>query len=641
MQQRIPYDGNDLGAVYTKKYTAFRLWAPTADAVTLCLYREGDGDCLSDTLPMKRDVQGTWTIRVDGDLRHVYYTYRLERSGKTVESQDPYSVAVGVNGQRSMVLDLKETDPENFKEDHGPVFSNRTDLVICEISVLDSTADGSSGVKYPGKYLGLAEKGTKNKEGEATGLDYLKSLGITHVQIMPMYDFASIDEAAPKKREYNWGYDPLNYNVPEGSFSTDPFHGEVRIREMKEMIAAFHREGIGVIMDVVYNHTYDLDSCLQKCEPDYYYRMNGTRYSNASACGNEIASEQPMMRKYIVESVCYWAREYHVDGFRFDLMGVLDIDTMNEISRRLKEINPYIILYGEGWTGGTSTMPEFRRAMKRNARMLDGIGMFSDDIRDMVRGHVFYNKDCGYVSGKEKMKVAVRYCATGGVWHPQVDYAAYTYAAGGTWTDTPEKVINYVSCHDNLTLWDKLQISRPDCDAGERLAMNRLAAAMVFTAQGVPFFLSGEEFARTKPAGKNGEVSENSYNLPYETNVLRYDWNDEQKELQQYYRGLIAFRKAHKGLRMTDAEEIRQNILFMEMTSEQTIAFTIRQPEETLLVAYNASGRKETLLLPDDRTWTLYIDDLHAGTRPIGSVHSNMELPATGCVVLGINELSC
>lgn len=641
MQQRIPYDGNDLGAVYTKKYTAFRLWAPTADAVTLCLYREGDGDCLSDTLPMKRDVQGTWTIRVDGDLRHVYYTYRLERSGKTVESQDPYSVAVGVNGQRSMVLDLKETDPENFKEDHGPVFSNRTDLVICEISVLDSTADGSSGVKYPGKYLGLAEKGTKNKEGEATGLDYLKSLGITHVQIMPMYDFASIDEAAPKKREYNWGYDPLNYNVPEGSFSTDPFHGEVRIREMKEMIAAFHREGIGVIMDVVYNHTYDLDSCLQKCEPDYYYRMNGTRYSNASACGNEIASEQPMMRKYIVESVCYWAREYHVDGFRFDLMGVLDIDTMNEISRRLKEINPYIILYGEGWTGGTSTMPEFRRAMKRNARMLDGIGMFSDDIRDMVRGHVFYNKDCGYVSGKEKMKVAVRYCATGGVWHPQVDYAAYTYAAGGTWTDTPEKVINYVSCHDNLTLWDKLQISRPDCDAGVRLAMNRLAAAMVFTAQGVPFFLSGEEFARTKPAGKNGEVSENSYNLPYETNVLRYDWNDEQKELQQYYRGLIAFRKAHKGLRMTDAEEIRQNILFMEMTSEQTVAFTIRQPEETLLVAYNASGRKETLLLPDDRTWTLYIDDLHAGTEPIGSVHSNMELPATGCVVLGINELSC
>ena len=641
MQQRIPYDGNDLGAVHTKKYTAFRLWAPTADAVTLCLYREGDGDCLSDTLPMKRDVQGTWSIRVDGDLRHVYYTYRLERSGKTVESQDPYSVAVGVNGQRSMVLDLKETDPENFKEDHGPVFSNRTDLVICEISVLDSTADGSSGVKYPGKYLGLAEKGTKNKEGEATGLDYLKSLGITHVQIMPMYDFASIDEAAPKKREYNWGYDPLNYNVPEGSFSTDPFHGEVRIREMKEMIAAFHREGIGVIMDVVYNHTYDLDSCLQKCEPDYYYRMNGTRYSNASACGNEIASEQPMMRKYIVESVCYWAREYHVDGFRFDLMGVLDIDTMNEISRRLKEINPYIILYGEGWTGGTSTMPEFRRAMKRNARMLDGIGMFSDDIRDMVRGHVFYNKDCGYVSGKEKMKVAVRYCAAGGVWHPQVDYASYTYAAGGTWTDTPEKVINYVSCHDNLTLWDKLQISRPDCDAGERLAMNRLAAAMVFTAQGVPFFLSGEEFARTKPAGKNGEVSENSYNLPYETNVLRYDWNDEQKELQQYYRGLIAFRKAHKGLRMTDAEEIRQNILFMEMTSEQTVAFTIRQPEETLLVAYNASGRKETLLLPDDRTWTLYIDDLHAGTRPIGSVHSNMELPATGCVVLGINELSC
>lgn len=641
MQQKIPYDGNDLGAVYTKKGTDFRLWAPTADAVTLCLYQEGDGDCLSDTIPMKRDIQGTWAIRVDGDLRHVYYTYRLERSGKTVESQDPYSVAVGVNGQRSMVLDLRETDPENFKEDHGPTFKNRTDLVICEISVLDSTADVSSGVKHPGKYLGLTEKGTKNKDGEPTGLDYLKSLGITHVQIMPAYDFASIDEAAPQKREYNWGYDPLNYNVPEGSFSTDPFHGEVRIREFKEMVAAFHREGIGVIMDVVYNHTYDLDSCLQKCEPDYYYRMHGTKYSNASACGNEIASEQPMMRKYMVESVCYWAKEYHVDGFRFDLMGVLDIDTMNAISSRLKEINPHIILYGEGWTGGISTMPEFRRAMKRNARMLDGIGMFSDDIRDMVRGHVFYNKDCGYVSGREHMKVAVRYCAAAGVWHPQVDYTAYAYAAGGPWTDQPEKVINYVSCHDNLTLWDKLQISRPDCSVEERLAMNRLAAAMVFTAQGVPFFLSGEEFARSKPVGENGEVSENSYNLPYETNVLRYDWNQEQKELQQYYRGLIAFRKAHKGLRMTEAKEIRKNIQFLEMTSEETIAFTIWQPQETLLVAYNASGRNETLMLPDDRSWKVYINDRHAGTDSIGLAHSKVELPAVGCMVLGVSELSC
>lgn len=634
MQQRIPYDGDDLGAVYTKEYTAFRLWAPTADAVTLCLYREGDGDCLLDTCLMKPDVQGTWTYRVDGDLRHVYYTYRLERGGKMVETQDPYSVAVGVNGNRSMVLDLRETDPKNFTNDHGPEVKSRTDLVICEISVLDETADVSCGAVHAGKYLGLTEKGTKNKAGEPTGLDYLRTLGITHVQIMPSYDFASIDEAATQKRQYNWGYDPLNYNVPEGSFSTDPFHGEVRIREYKEMIAALHQAGLGVIMDVVYNHTYDLDSCLQKCEPDYYYRKDGARYSDASACGNEIASEQPMMRKYIVDSVCYWAKEYHLDGFRFDLMGVLDIETMNEVSRRLKEINPSIILYGEGWTGGGSPLPEYRRALKKNARMLDGIGMFSDDIRDMIRGHVFYNEERGFVAGKGGMENAVRFCVTGGIWHPQVDYAGYGYGPGGPWAESPQKVINYASCHDNLTLWDKFLVSRPDAGEEERLAMNRLAAALVFTSQGVPFFLSGEEFARSKPVAGTGKVSDNSYNLPFETNALRYDWTENQKKLQQYYRGLIAFRKAHSGLRMREAKEIRNNITFVDGLPEQVVAFTICQEKETLFVAYNASGRKTTLSLPDEKDWKLYIDESRAGTVSLETCKETIELPALGCMVL-------
>ena len=634
MQQRIPYDGDDLGAVYTKEYTAFRLWAPTADAVTLCLYREGDGDCLMDTCLMKPDVRGTWIYRVNGDLRHVYYTYRLERGGKMVETQDPYSVAVGVNGRRSMVLDLRETDPEGFAKDHGPAVKSRTDLVICEISVLDETADASSGVIHAGKYLGLAEKGTKNKEGEPTGLDYLRTLGITHVQIMPSYDFASIDEAAPQKKQYNWGYDPLNYNVPEGSFSTDPFHGEVRIWEYKEMIAALHQAGLGVIMDVVYNHTYELDSCLQKSEPDYYYRKDENGYSDASACGNEIASEQPMMRKYIVDSVCYWAKEYHLDGFRFDLMGVLDIDTMNEISRRLREINPSIILYGEGWTGGGSPLPDYRRALKKNARMLNHIGMFSDDIRDMIRGHVFYNKERGFVAGKEDMENAVRFCVTGGIWHPQVDYAGYGYGPGGPWAVSPQAVINYASCHDNLTLWDKFLVSRPDAGEEKRMAMNRLAAAIVFTSQGVPFFLSGEEFARSKPVAGTDEVSENSYNLPFETNALRYDWTEEQKNLQQYYKGLIAFRKAHPGLRMAEAKAIRNHITFVDGLPEQVVAFTISQENETLFVAYNASGRKTTLSLPDEKEWKLYIDESRAGTALLGTCKETIELPALGCVVL-------
>ena len=315
------YKGEDLGASYNKNNTAFRIWAPTADGVSVCLYERGDGVCLMDETPMKRDVQGTWFLKKSGDLDKIYYTYKITRNGKTVETQDPYSVATGVNGQRSMVLDLKETDPKGFAEDKGPQVKNKTDMVICEISVADITGDASSNVKNRGKFLGLTEAGTKNDKGQATGLDYLKQLGITHVQIMPAFDFASIDESHPEIVQYNWGYDPVNYNVPEGSFSTDAFRGEVRIREMKEMVAALHKAGIGVIMDVVYNHMFDAkQSCFEKAEPDYFFRKKNGKYSDASACGNEVASEHPMVRKFIVDSVCYWAKEYHMDGFRFDLM---------------------------------------------------------------------------------------------------------------------------------------------------------------------------------------------------------------------------------------------------------------------------------------------------------------------------------
>lgn len=634
MEQLIPYEGSDLGANYGKSHTTFRVWAPTANAVSVCLYREGAGDCLLNVLPMREDLQGTWFLQVEGDWNHTYYTYRIERGGKETETQDPYAVAVGVNGMRSMVLDLTETDPEGFADDKGPQPESLTDLTVAEVSIADATADASSGAVHKGLYLGLAERGTKNADGIPTGLDYLLSLGITHVQLMPVFDFASIDEAAPEKKQYNWGYDPLNYNVPEGSYSTDPYHGQVRVREFKEMVKALHDAGLGVIMDVVYNHTYDLDSCLQKCEPDYYYRKNGSFYANASACGNEIASEQPMMRKYIVDSVCYWASEYHIDGFRFDLMGVLDLETMNEVARRLRAINPSIVLYGEGWTGGASPMPEYRRAVKKNARMLSGIGMFSDDMRDMLRGNVFYNRESGFVSGREGMENAVRFCAAGGVWHPQVDYAGYTYTGGGTWTETPQQTVNYASCHDNLTLWDKLAISRPECGQAERAAMNRLAAAVVFTAQGMPFFLSGEEFARTKPLAGTGGVSENSYNQPLETNALRYDWTDEQRALQEYYKGLIAFRKAHKGLRMRTAEEIRKNIRFIDDLPKQVVAFVIRQDNELLFLAYNASASTVRLPLPGEHIWTLYIDGQHAGLEPLGVYIRTAEVPAVSCAVL-------
>lgn len=630
----IPYLGDDLGSVYDPAHTTFRLWAPTADSVTLCLYRSGDGDTLLEKIPMKRDIQGTWFLSQAGDWNHTYYTYQLERGKKIVETQDPYSVAAGVNGQRSMVLDLRETDPEGFSEDQGPGKRNRTDLVICEVSVADMTSHESAGATHPGKYLGLAESGTKNKQGQPTGLDYLKSLGITHVQLMPSFDFASVDEAHPEKKEYNWGYDPLNYNVPEGSYSTDPFHGEVRVREFKEMVAAFHREGLGVIMDVVYNHTFDMDSCFQKCEPGYYYRKEGDKYTDASACGNEIASDQPMMHKYIVDSVCYWAKEYHVDGFRFDLMGILDIETLNDLSARLRAINPAIVLYGEGWTGNASPLPDYKRALKKNVRMLDEIGMFSDDIRDTVRGHVFYNDEKGFVSGQKDFENAVRYSVVGAVWHPQVDYGGYGYTPGGPWAETPCDTISYVSCHDNLTLWDKLTESCPHSSVKKRLAMNRLAAAMVFTAQGTPFFLSGEEFGRSKPVEDSDEVSENSFNLSLYTNAIRYQWERGREELQNYYRGLIAFRKQHRGLRFTTAEEVRNQICFTEGLPKNVVAFTVTCDGEELFIVYNANEKAVKIDLPDAGEWKLYIDKDNAGTDVLATVSGSVEAAAISCMVL-------
>lgn len=633
MDQNIYYSGNDLGAVYEKTHTAFRLWAPTADEVRLKLFQEGDGDCLKETLAMKRDVQGTWFLDVQGDLNHTYYTYELVRGGTAVETQDPYSVATGVNGQRSMVLALGETDPPGFETDRGPFVKHRTDMVITEISVADVTADASANSGFPGKYPGLVEAGTKNAAGKPTGFDYLKELGITHVQIMPAYDFGSVDEACPEKKQYNWGYDPVNYNVPEGSYSTDPFHGEVRVREFKEMVAAFHKAGIGVILDVVYNHTYDLNSCFQKCEPDYYYRKNKDGYSDASACGNEVASEQPMMRKYIVDSVCYWVNEYHVDGFRFDLMGVLDIKTMNELSARLKEIRPDIVLYGEGWTGGDSTIPYYDRALKQNARLLDGIGMFSDDIRDNVRGHVFNLTERGFVNGQKNLENAMRFGVTASVWHPQVDYRQYAYSAG-PWAESPENTISYVSCHDNLTLWDKLSVSCPDADREQKLAMNRLAAAIVFTSQGVPFFLIGEEAARSKPVEGKDEVAENSFNLPLYTNAIRYDREEWQEALTDYYTGLIAFRKKHPLLRMAKAKKIQKKLRFVDGLGEQLVAFTLKNKTEQIFTVYNAGKTDAEIPLPDDGEWEIYIDGTRAGIQPLGSVRKTVTAGAVSCMVL-------
>jgi pullulanase len=639
LEELKPYMGNDLGAIYTAEKTIFRLWAPTAEQVRLNLYRNGDGDCLITSEKMTQDIDGTWICTKSGDLDQIYYTYLVTVDGVTKETVDPYAKAVGVNGERGMVVDLFSTNPDGFLDEVRPgAESGHTaspvDAVICEISVADMTMDASSGVTHRGKYLGLTERGTKSPEGLPTGLDYLKALGVTHVQLMPVYDFGSIDESKPQSEQYNWGYDPVNYNAPEGSYSTDPYHGAVRIRELKEMIQAFHREGIGVIMDVVYNHTYDIEhSCFQKTVPDYYYRKTEDGYSDGSGCGNEIASEKTMVRKYIVDSVSYWAREYHMDGFRFDLMGVLDKETMRQIRVALDAISPDILVYGEGWTGGASALPEEKRAMKRNIADLDGIGAFSDDIRDNVRGSVFDDRGRGFASGVQGLENAIRYSVAGASAHPQVDYRAYTYSDSGPWAANPTGVINYVSCHDNMTLWDKLSVSCPDDSTEQLLAKNRLSAAIVFTSQGVPFFLSGEEIARTKPVEGSDKPSENSYNLPFFTNSIKYGRAKQFEELLQYYKGLIAFRKAHAGLRLRSAKEVAEKLKFVEDVPENVVAFTVTTAEECIFVAYNANEEPVEVKIPVETEFQIYVEGTYAGTTAIGSVSESAVVPGISCLV--------
>lgn len=389
-----------LGAIYSKEKTTFTLFSPVADSVFVIFYDKGNDSAEKGRLEMMRgegELRSIFSATAEGNLDGVYYTYEVHTSDGTFSSHDPYARACGVNGHRSMVIDLSKTDPDGFADEDRPKLADPMSMVITEVSIADVSAGASAHSRYPGKFKAFTEDKT---------LSYFKDMGVTHLQLMPSYDFASIDESDSLKEQYNWGYDPYNYNVPEGSYSTDPFNGAVRVREYKEMVHSIHEAGLGVIMDVVYNHTFNVhDSCFYKTAGNYFYRMlDAAKYSDASACGNEIASEKPMVRKYIIDSLCYWASEYHIDGFRFDLMGVLDIETLNEARKALLKINPDIIMYGEGWTGGESTLPESERGMKINAPRTPGIGMFSDDIRDAVKGHVFYMDELGFVNGAAEQR---------------------------------------------------------------------------------------------------------------------------------------------------------------------------------------------------------------------------------------------
>ena len=534
------YDGDDLGAVPQGDKTQFKLWAPTAKDVTLNLFTAGDGAEAYAKLPMEAGEKGVWSLTADCGAG-TYYTYTVTTAAGAAEAVDPYAKAVGVNGDRGMVIDLPATDPEGFRDEKFEAAINTyNDAVIWEVHVRDFSNRIASSA-YPGKYLAFTETGLVNEAGEKVGVDYLKELGITHVHFQPIYDYATVDETRLDEPQFNWGYDPKNYNAPEGSYSTDPYHGEVRVAEFKLMVQALHEAGLGVVMDVVYNHTYSADSCLGRVVPYYYYRYTSSgELSNGSGCGNETASERAMFRKYMVDSVCYWAKEYHIDGFRFDLMALHDVETMQAIEAALHEINPNAIIYGEGWTGGTTTLMTNLQANQKNISQItatgSGIGpvaVFNDVIRDGLKGSVFDAKDRGYINGNANEGTAAK-VVFGLMGGEKTNVSSFGVQDNA--------VINYMACHDNHTLWDKLLASNPEASDEERMQMNRFGASLIMIGKGVPFFLAGEELLRTKGGDHN------SYKSSDEVNNIDWDslvYGSNAAKMYDFYQGLIHMRRAN------------------------------------------------------------------------------------------------
>jgi len=548
----------DLWLDYSKNESVFRLWSPTAAAVQVLLYAKGDGGEPLEIHALNGIGDGSWERQLRGDLHGTYYTFRVNIDGEwQEETPGIYAKAVGVNGKRAMVLDFETTNPPDWERDKGPSIKYTNEAIIYELHIRDMTIHPQSGSSAAGKYLGLTEPETKGPNGTATGFDHLKEMGITHVHLLPTYDHYSINEAKLDSLQFNWGYDPQNYNVPEGSFASDPFKAEVRVKEFKQMVKAFHDSGIGVILDVVYNHTGRTENSNFNLEvPGYYYRhWEDGRLADASACGNETASERAMMRKFMIESMVYWAQEYHLDGFRVDLMGIHDTETMNEVVKAVKQVNNEVFIYGEGWTAGDSPLPMGQRAVKANVSKMPEITAFGDELRDGLKGSVFEDNSTGFVSGAQNTEESIKYGVVGGIQHPQLNYEAVNYT-DDPWAVEPWQSIAYVSCHDNHTLYDKLKVSRPDASENALKQMDKLANAVVMTSQGTAFIHAGAEMLRTK----NGE--HNSYNLPDSINRIDWNWKVANEEVVDYYKNLIKLRKAHPGFRMPSALEVRGKLKF-------------------------------------------------------------------------------
>lgn len=559
-----------LGASCTPEKTILNLWAPTASRVLLRLYKTGTGGSHFQLNDLNRNG-AIWEIELIGNFHGAYYTIQCLIDNKWMdEVPDPYAFAVGVNGKRGMFCDFSATNPPDWQNDQRIVPDRYTDMVLYELHVRDFSIDEFSGIKNKGKFLAFTEEGTKSPEGVKTGLDHLIEMGITHVHLLPVYDFFTVDEAHPEKNEYNWGYDPLNFNSPEGSYATDPFDGAARIKELKQLVQALHAKGIGVIMDVVYNHTGLINhSYFNQTVPGYYYRQraNGS-FSDASGCGTELATERTLVRKYIIDSLKFWAEEYHLDGFRFDLMGVYDIETMNAIRKELDTIDPKLVMYGEGWAAAESPLSDKYRAVKNHTKKLDRIAVFNDDFRDAMKGHWGKQTSTGYASGQTINEESVKFAIVGGTHHPQINFS-YVQSIHWAWADSPEKSINYVSCHDNYTLYDKLRLSRPDANLHDLAKMVCLAGAVMLTSQGVPFLHAGVEMMRSKKGHGNTYKSGDDYNL--------IDWSRKAmfSYVTAYFKKLIVLRKNHPAFRMTSTEMIQKHLHFSNHYMPGVVAYEL------------------------------------------------------------------
>ncbi len=646
------YNG-ELGAVYSKIGTTFTLWAPTASDVKVALYGtdgKNNGEA-EKVLPMTKGENGSWSLNLAGDQKGQFYNYLVTIDGTTNEVVDPYAKAVGVNGNQGMVVDLASTNPEGWDEDTKPALEDPTDAIIYEMHIRDFSISDNSGIslEYKGKYNGVWQEGTTIPGTDVkTGVDHLKELGVNVVHILPTFDHQSIDETKLDVPQFNWGYDPKNYNVPEGSYSSDPYTGTIRIEEFKKMVQELHKAGIRVVMDVVYNHTgATLDSNLNLAVPNYYYRQsaNGT-FSNGSGCGNETASERSMVRKFMVDSVTYWAKEYHIDGFRFDLMGLHDIDTMKEIRTELNKIDDSILMYGEGWTGGDSPLASDKAATKVNTPKYGElqIAAFSDDMRDGIKGHVFTATAPAFVNGGQGFEETIKFGIVASTANDQIDSSKVANQTKA-WANEPYQTINYASAHDNFTLWDKLQTTNPEASRDELVQMNKMSAAIIYTSQGIPFMQAGEEMARTK-VNEDGTFNENSYNAPDSVNQIDWERKVEYSDLYDYYKGLISMRKAHKAFRMNSTEEIQNSIKFLDTDFDlpaNVVAYnlngeTVNDVWKNIMVLFNANDTDvEIPLYNGDLDWEIVVNGENAGVKSLGSIkgsEGSVVVPAHSSYVL-------